>query len=219
MKKNQELLSVIEKIKKLFRLSESANEHEAALAAEKARELLEAYNLGTFDIEEKTFSSAVEEQVFMESGRLMRWKRELILKLSDIFDLQYMYSGLKQILLGLPQDMEVFKFSYAYLDKQIRKYSQDVKREYLNSYRLGLVFRIYSRLDEAKKKGMNQSSCTDLVLAKDRLICQYLEEKYPNIRTVKRKTQIDHAFQAGYDKGADIPLSQAVGSSSAFALE
>jgi len=155
----------------------------------------------------------------MESGRLMRWKRELILKLSDIFDLQYMYSGSKQIILGLPQDMEVFKFSHAYLEKQIRKYSKDIKREYLNSYRLGLVFRIYSRLDEAKKKDINQSNCTDLVLAKDRLIGQYLEEKYPTIRTVKRKTQIDHAFQAGYDKGADIPLSQAAGNTANFVLD
>ncbi|KKK79336.1 hypothetical protein LCGC14_2834560, partial [marine sediment metagenome] len=43
---------VIDTIRKLLALSESANEHEAGLAAEKTQELLARYNIDLFEVED-----------------------------------------------------------------------------------------------------------------------------------------------------------------------
>ena len=50
---------VVSKVRKLFELSNSSNENEAALAAAKARELLSRYNLSMADLPTDDIKTAV----------------------------------------------------------------------------------------------------------------------------------------------------------------
>lgn len=57
---NDQLQKVLEKIRRCLALSKSANEHEAALALEKARELMEKYNIEEGDLENQTIDDIIE---------------------------------------------------------------------------------------------------------------------------------------------------------------
>ena len=52
--------SVIEKIEKLLRLSESSNEHEAQVALKKARELMLKHHIAENDLQGATYVDKVE---------------------------------------------------------------------------------------------------------------------------------------------------------------
>ena len=69
--------AVIAKVRKLLAMAEgNANEHEAAVAAMKAQELLEAYNLDMITINRKTheFQPRKDEK---KAGGLYKWQRNL----------------------------------------------------------------------------------------------------------------------------------------------
>ena len=68
-----------EKIKKLLALSSSPNEAEAALAMEKAHELLKTYNLSLSQISiNEEDDAGIIEETYMESNRLHSWKLRLV---------------------------------------------------------------------------------------------------------------------------------------------
>jgi hypothetical protein len=52
---------VYDKVRKLLALSKSPNEHEAALAAERAREILDRYQISLAEVDEKEFTEIVEK--------------------------------------------------------------------------------------------------------------------------------------------------------------
>lgn len=69
--------AVIEKVRKLIALSKNNdNEHQAEAAANKARELLEAYNLDMAIVGKKTNTFAPRDKQTLRGG-LYKWQREL----------------------------------------------------------------------------------------------------------------------------------------------
>ena len=87
--------AVIAKVRKLLAMAQgNANEHEAALAAEKAQELLEAYNLdmAVLNKQENKHSARKDEK---RNGGLYKWQRELWNAVATInFCKYYFYRGL-----------------------------------------------------------------------------------------------------------------------------
>lgn len=66
---------LVERIKKLLALSESSNENEAAIAAQKAQELLVLHNLELSDLSES--DNEIKEVNIEESSKISNWKLSL----------------------------------------------------------------------------------------------------------------------------------------------
>lgn len=75
---------IIERIQKLLALSASPNEHEAALALQRASDLLLKYNLSRADVEGREVSQAKVGETRVEiAGRITDWHRILMVHISD----------------------------------------------------------------------------------------------------------------------------------------
>lgn len=208
----QETQKVIEKIQKLYRLSQSSNEYEAALAIQKAQSLIEEYNLSQYDIQEKEFKVEAEEKELYTYKRQPAWKTVLLGRMQSIFNasLIRIKQGKNQriIAIGLTSDIELLNFTFIFLCEKISEFSKKSCSENKNDYCLGLVLRIAERLKEAKE-AKKSSIGTELVLAKDKIIEDFFNKKYPSVEKERKriKTKSHDSFFSGYCDGDNIEIN------------
>jgi hypothetical protein len=83
--------AIVAKVRKLLAMAEgNANEHEAAVAATKAQELLEAYNLDMTIIGKATNTFAPRQNQYREGG-LYKWQRNLWYAVANLNFCRYWY--------------------------------------------------------------------------------------------------------------------------------
>jgi hypothetical protein len=224
---------VISKVRKLFELSHSPNENEAALAAAKARELLSRYNLSMADLPMEDIKSAIAPtETSVTVGKVLRnWVKGLLIHVSRGFDCEHLICrrGPSEPLLtfiGTGADAEVavytFHFLYRELNSLADKTLPRLKRENRGwstaalryAYLDGAVKRIGERFLEQTRavKATEIHACKELVLAKEQIIMTYMADTFPGIRReyVKRRMVIMRAFEKGYLDAAAISLRPAV---------
>jgi hypothetical protein len=119
---NDKREQIIEKIKKLLRLAKSSNEHEAALAAARAQELLARYNLSESDFSEheppKEAGLASAETV----KRPANWVFLLASGVAGAFDCNYFHrSDGKVFFVGVDIDHEIAAFTFGYIYRTINR--------------------------------------------------------------------------------------------------
>jgi len=211
---------VLSKVGKLFELSNSPNEHEAALAAAKARELLARYNLSIADLPTDDAKSALAPtEASVRVGKAVRnWVKGLLLHVAEGFECQHIIrrrSGCNTVLsfIGTPADAEVavytFQFLYRQLDRFVEQALPRLKRENIgwstaalrHAYLDGAVKRVGERFREQtdRIRAAERRVCTDLVLAKERIIQDYMATAFPNIKMEYGRKRIVSA--AAFDKG------------------
>lgn len=88
---------VIEKIKKLLALSNSSNEHEAALAASHAQRLLSEHNLAMTDVEARKEAEVADKVETDAAKTLPKWVWELLWGVQKAFDCQVVHKGIGKI--------------------------------------------------------------------------------------------------------------------------
>ena len=81
---------IIDKIQKLLALSKSPNEHEAALAAEKAQELLATYNIAVSEVEAGEAKTSVIQDVI--KTKRSAWQRVVRVSASRMYFCEYYFS-------------------------------------------------------------------------------------------------------------------------------
>lgn len=181
---------VIERIKKLLALSESANEHEAALAAEKAQELLAEYNIDMFDIQETEDDPTAEVHEERAQSRPQAWRRSVYMAVAKMYFCEYYFIGGVFVLdpnskrgrvkrdthcfVGKPHNTEVAKLMAAYLCATILRLSSQGSHQYPKSERARykksfhnaashrLYWRIMDRIEKAKKEGLTTAEGRNL---------------------------------------------------------
>jgi len=138
--------NVKEKITKLLALAGSPVEAEAALAAAKAQELLDKYNLSMADVEtaDRKTEDKIGKKVTTEKSELQEYDIKLFCRLADLFD-SFGYINNNWILsdrtgkqekrqslgvIGHKGDMEVMLYTYEYLmGAVLRLYKEELKKE------------------------------------------------------------------------------------------
>lgn len=165
---------VIDKIKKLLRLAESADVNEAATAAGQAQRLMEQYRIdqAILSVDEDAPDGAVDEENIKEfsdeplaaSGRLAQWKSSLGVAIASINGcrcvLSKEWSGRKfrttLCLVGHPSDVATVRYLFAYLVSEIERLCKERNngrgRTWANSFRIGAVHTVRKRLQEAKEQ-------------------------------------------------------------------
>jgi hypothetical protein len=220
---------VVSKVRKLLELSRSSNENEAALAAAKARELLSGHNLSLADLP----SDRLEDSLFIvqsavDVGKVIRnWVKGLHLSVAIGFQCEPLVRrkrGAAPLLtfIGTDTDAEVavhtFLFLYDELGKLANSALPRLKRDnggwatsaLRYAYLDGAVQRINERFHQETSgiKTREQSSCKDLVLAKDRLIQKYIEKTFACVhREYSRGRAVSAgAFQRGYRDAGSLDI-------------
>lgn len=220
---------VISKVRKLFELSRSENENEAALAATKARELLSRHNLEMADLPADEVKGAVEiTEAFVETGRVLRnWVKGLILHVCRGFECQHVLrrrpgANPQLSFIGTRTDAQVAAYTFGFLVRELMRLSDmalpDLKRQHRGwktasirqSYLTGAVMRIGERFEEHadRIRAKEQVVCKDLILAKEQMIDRYMEQKIgPVRREYGRAVALSaRAFEQGYVDAAELSL-------------
>jgi len=84
---------VIERIRKLLALAQSANENEAQAAALKAQELLAEHNLREADLHEADDEFVIDGELLSDSRP---WRRKLAANVARLYFCEYYYGFVKQ---------------------------------------------------------------------------------------------------------------------------
>jgi hypothetical protein len=220
---------VISKVRKLFELSRSSNENEAALAVAKARELLSAYNLTMADLPADRIQdhlNVVESTVHM--GKTLRtWVKSLMIHVARGFECELIIRrryGQDPVpaYIGTAADSQVAAYTCVFLHGELTRLAEDalpkLRREnkgwhttsLKNSYLEGAVNRIGERLRERTQalRQVEENACKDLIPAKDRMIKTYMEHTFDRIRKEypKSRTLSLTAFKQGYEDAARVNL-------------
>lgn len=164
---------IIDKIQKLLALSKSPNEHEAALAAEKAQELLATYNIDVSEVEAEEAKASVTQ----DSVRTIRkaWKRVVRNSAAHMYFCEYYYSTYKteapqrkrgfvnydlHFYVGEPHNIAVAKMMSEYLIATVwrlaregaRAYPRKERNRYRKAFTNACAFRLRARIFERIRK-------------------------------------------------------------------
>ncbi len=122
---------IVSKVQKLLALSTSSNEHEAALAAAKAREFLSKYNLDLAEVLEKDSQASleVEENEIDCPQQTPLWIWMLAQAVADAFDCKVLqarigHRGAKFLFIGVSADSKVAVYTYTFLKNEIERLSK-----------------------------------------------------------------------------------------------
>ncbi len=215
---------IIEKIRKLLALSNSCNEHEAALAASHAQRLLAEHNLAMADIETTPKPEKADSIETAAAKTLPKWLRHLVAGVSSAFDCQAIHhpANGKLTFIGVGADVQIAAYTFSYLDRSVRKlcagymkqHATDAvsgrRRELLRqSYYLGAVSTITRML--AAQKQQTPVTAGALVPVKEALIKQAMGE-IGQIRTMhSRRSYINSsAYTQGQSDGQRIGIRPGV---------
>ncbi|MDQ7784967.1 MAG: DUF2786 domain-containing protein [Desulfomonilaceae bacterium] len=220
---------VVSKVRKLFELAKSSNENEAALAAAKARELLSRHNMAYADVPPEEIRNSLDVcEAFVDAGSVLRnWIKGLIIHVSHAFECQAMVRrrrGLRPLLsfIGTKTDAEVAASTFRFLAEELTDLSDkalpSLKRQHRGwntaalryAYLGGAVVRIGERLQEStdRIKAEEENVCKDLVLAKERMIHDYMRRTFGTVRREYGRTRAvsARAFQQGYMDAEKIDI-------------
>lgn len=220
---NQNLL---EKINKLLALANSPNENEAALAAEKATELLTKYNLTLADLglgeEEDVTAETVET-----TSRYVTWKMLILAGIATANGCRAMRSKSNgnMTLIGMQTNITVSQRLYEYLTKAVERLAKRHKgkgRAFLHAFRVGCATRLRHRLEQLRRDmeeegiaGNSESIATPAIVVRsmfeknDLAIEEYLNNEGFKVKTQRaEKISSEQGYFSGYQAGDRINIHQ-----------
>lgn len=214
---------VIEKVRKLLALSNSSNQHEAALAAAHAQRLLAEHNLAMSELEVREEGAG---EVAIEVAKTVpKWLASLFATVANGFDcfpiVTTSDSCSRLRFIGVGEDPAVACCTLQYLMQELRRLASAYLRageetqgrlptadrqRVRSSYLLGGAQGVRQAL--AAQKAQTPTTSTALVPVKDALIKQYREQQIGAIRVQRsrRSTVLSAAFQQGRSDGAALQI-------------
>jgi len=223
---------MLAKVEKLFALAQSANEHEAALAMQKANAILRRYNLERLDRQAADYDYLI---IHPGTTRIAAHQRAMAALLKDFFYVNVVIA--RQFEAGSGETLRVIELTGAkenlavadhvyhflshrleYLWREYRKSTGALARE-KNSYRLGVLNGFREKLTSQDREAMRvtgDNTDSSLVCASDPGLIRYYRARYPRLRTVQHSGPQVYAdiYQAGQQEGKQLVIHKGVGASS-----
>lgn len=213
--------SIVEKVKKLLALSSSPNEHEAALALERANEILLRYNLDLSTIASSSQSTAqvLEKDLLPTFNSSFTWEGYLAVGIASFNFCRVIKCGSSLRFIGQKHNLEVATTMFTWILTQIfvivyeenKKKKQNANWNY--SFCYGISSNLSRRMSEIRfKQNASTTGCTALMSSNDNLISKFMAEKYPNLRrTGATNSTNSSAFSHGRSVGEKVSLGLAKG--------
>lgn len=230
---------VIEKLKKLFALGQSSNEHEAKLAMQKANDIMLEYQISATEIDLSEDGAVMEDNLILEEGKRQTWIQNLAAGCGELYDCKvcfvthkrlhaHKYTGLHLRFFGTEADIMATKMTFLHLYESwksiVRLALYDAKRNaysfepgidarvFKNSHGIGFTTSIQTRirvLVEDRRAKVKTVTGRDLVLVKGAVLSDYMSGI--KTRTVRQGNKVDqNAVTIGYNAGKSIPLHGAI---------
>ncbi len=219
---------LLTKVEKLLSLANSTNEHEAALAMEKANDLLRKYNLERLD--QVYPDNYVRVIINEEPKRLDAQRRRIATLLLNYFFVKVVYSTLFDArtcetyqtveLLGTKENVMIAEYVYHFLVRQVNRLWQNyheatgVSHRQRLSYVLGVLAGLEERLRqaEARAQGRSEVPVSALVRAKDQGLRAFTALLFPRLYTAKRKglSLFRETFTAGTFEGRRLTINKPI---------
>lgn len=210
---------IIEKVRKLLALSRGvANEHEAARAAEKVRQLLERHNLSLLDVQERP---QTDEEVVTVRLRTPTYQILLAQAAATLLDCEmirihdYIPARGRQRartiaarlhFCGLPENARASALLFEYLRDQVDgladRHPIALALGYAAkcSYKIGLASGVEQRVERMKTVAVAESASSKaLVHVGSALARRHIEKKYPDSK--KRTTMVLPALWGAFMQG------------------
>lgn len=216
------------KVEKLLSLANSTNEHEAALAMEKANDLLRKYNLERLD---SVYTDNYVRVIINEKRkRLDASRRRIVTILLNYFFVKVVYFKLFDArtcetyqtieLLGTKENVMIAEYVYHFLVRQVnrlwRNYQEEtgVSGRQRLSYVLGVLAGLKERLLQAEVRAQGRSEVTvsALVRAKDQGLSAFTALLFPRLQTARRKglSLFKETFFAGTCEGRRLTINKPI---------
>lgn len=224
------------KVEKLLALARSENEHEAALAMQKANELIEKYNLKQVAAEdEHRYTHTI---INHHKKRIEGWQRAICAILKDFFYVNIVQAALydplshqehKTIeLFGRAENVAVAEYCYHFLERELaylwevnkKRFPSRTLRE-KKSYYLGVLHGFHKKLQEQQtvkpKPSHNpyspQATTSAMIVAKDWCLADFIGQRFPRLRKVQRPAALINRtiYDHGASDGQNIVLRKGVG--------
>ncbi len=161
------LQEAIAKATKLLKLSESSNPHEAALAAQRAQEILTRYDIDSAALNLDASKSENNEQVEKFDGfngkpldqankNISQWKGSLASTVSRANQCRAFQQGNAIGIIGRPSDVQKVRYLYDMLVREIDRltlaHGKGMGKNWCTQFRYGVVDAIGTKLNETKAK-------------------------------------------------------------------
>jgi type II secretory pathway component GspD/PulD (secretin) len=232
------LQEAIAKATKLIKLSASDNPAEAALAAQRAQEILARYDIDMASLAMDAPSSEPDEAIEdftsrspLDQGnaRMARWKLMLASRIARANQCRAYQSGATIGIIGRASDVEKVRYLYAMLVREVDRLTErDGKgcgMNYRTEYRIGAVSAIGDKLAEAKAKVAQEmraensgaalvrvNNALETIAKKEMAVDQWVQK---NMRFHSKTTysRPNHsAREAGYAAGKSLNIGGSKGS-------
>lgn len=210
---------VIERVRKLLALSNSSNEHEAALAAAHAQRLLAEHNLAISELEMREEGAGEAELTVART--VPKWLSSLFAVVAHAFDCMAIVASTADAgrlrFIGVGKDPAVAACTLQFLMQELRRLasrylkqqaadllSPAIRRRMRDSYLLGGVQGVQQAM--ALQKAATPTTAGALVPVKEALIRQYSEQHLGPLRTQRRRRSsvLSSAFNQGKQDGAQL---------------
>jgi len=211
----EEREKVLAKVRKLFKLAESLNPHEASLATLKANELLLRHNLEGLresseqELEEDTYRLAVIELKRKDA------KSDALLGILNQFQVQALYSvGQNKTvieIIGTKMNIEACDYLAKFLWNELEHQLVKARLEHpelsglkgRNSFFHGVQEGFTEKLQQQKQ----QTSSSKELMILERKLQEQVHLVYPRLSSIKKSMNFDHlARKIGQQKGHELQL-------------
>jgi hypothetical protein len=225
---------IIEKIRKLLALAESSNEHESALAVEKAGRLLKRHNIEQlYEDKQKNYVYAI---INSKKKRIEEYQRRIIAVLTKFFYVKALCSSLYDPLrdethktfeiFGRKENVEIAEYCYHFLEQKLSSLWRQNRCKFIgnsriekNSYYLGLLQGLTEKLLEQDRVGnalnssfSDYSTSSELVVADDIGLNRFIHSRYPRLskRTKTGAKIYRKTYNDGVMKGRTIVIHRGI---------
>lgn len=214
--------TILYRIKKLMALANSTNEHEAALAARKAQELLQEHSLSMSDVDGLQATNAdpvLRSDYQYTNGNHITWKIRLAHQIATNNSCSLITSGRTLVFLGRKSDVEVVKFLFEDLSVRLEQLVKTELRRvghpgkgYSNSWLLGATQGIGNQMyaaQQAFKQAVSAggNSGMSLMIVKEREVKEFKKIQFPHLRSGPRmRISNSDAFHSGVQTGENMSL-------------
>ena len=178
---------IIDKIRKLMTLANSANEHEAALAAARATELMLKHEIAEAQLATEEGAEVVEEverESIDESGSIIPWKGNLCAGLAQSMGCEFYYGSTKYVrgtkqkrtylIIGQESKRAMIKYMYDYLCAELIRLADSAFRKAVLKQRADYI----AEVKEYKASGLDAGPMPKPLSARSRHALGTLVEKW-----------------------------------------
>lgn len=213
---------VLEKIRRLFELAKSSNEHESALATAKAQELLHKYNLEVSQVPTSTKAPYVKDTVRLKNQDV--WAKSLyhvIAKNNGGYVVQL--TGTPDIaVIGQRHSLTIIEFLYSQLEYRIRRlseaawdlYGEGREMQYKRNFAYGALERLSVRLKKQTETLKQESpESMALVVVANRELDNAVASWFPRLGVAKRVNVGADGYSLGQVAGGSMAIHNGIAGS------